>query len=50
MDNGTDRPEPRPDNRDKMGLPGGAVADSCDFQEGLSNGGLKALIAKELNA
>ena len=47
MDNGTDRPEPRPDNRDKMGLPGGAVADSCDFQEGLSNGGLKALILEQ---
>ena len=44
MDNGTDRPEPRPDNRDKLGLPGGAVAGSGDFQEGQSNGGLTALI------
>lgn len=50
MDNGTDRPEPRPDNRDKMGLPGGAVADSCDFQEGLSNGGLKALILARIGS
>jgi hypothetical protein len=44
VDNGMDRPEPQPDNRDKMGLQGRAVAGSCDIQEGQSDGVLKALI------
>ena len=45
-----ERPEPRPDNIDKMGLPGGAVAGSCDVVQGQSEEGLKALIVAQFRA